>query len=123
MRTVIAILFSMLLATAIQAQEYDVVLAHGRVMDPASGLDAPRYLGIRGAKIAAISEAPLQGRTIIDASGLVVAPGFIDLPFPRANAFENYRFKARDGVTTALEIEVGGLTRSRPGMAHVKAKR
>src|ERR1035438_6422979 len=72
MRTAIPILFSMLLATAAQAQEYEVVLAHGRVLDPASDLDAVRYVGIRGAKIGAISETPLQGRTVVDASGLVV---------------------------------------------------
>ena len=75
-------------------------------MDPASGLDAPRYIGIRGGKIAAISESPLQGTTIIDAAGLVVAPGFIDL-HSHGQTPENYRFKARDGVTTALELEVG----------------
>src|ERR1039457_4619725 len=106
MRTAIPILFSMLLATAAQAQEYDVVLAHGRVLDPASDLDAVRYVGIRGAKIGAISETPLQGRTVVDASGLVVAPGFIDL-HSHGQTPENYRFKARDGVTTALELEVG----------------
>ena len=106
MRIAIPILFSMLLATAAYGQEYDIVLAHGRVMDPASGLDAVRYVGVRGAKIAAISETALQGRTVVDASGLVVAPGFIDL-HSHGQTPENYRFKARDGVTTALELEVG----------------
>src|SRR6202167_6334963 len=111
MRTAIPILFSpflwsMLLATAVQGQEYDVVLAHGRVLDPASGLDAVRYVGIRGAKIGSISEAPLTGRTVVEASGLVVAPGFIDL-HSHGQTPENYRFKAMDGVTTALEMEVG----------------
>jgi dihydroorotase len=111
MRTAIPILFSpflwsMLLATAVQGQEYDVVLAHGRVLDPASGLDAVRYVGIRGAKIGSISAAPLTGRTVVESSGLVVAPGFIDL-HSHGQTPENYRFKARDGVTTALEMEVG----------------
>jgi dihydroorotase len=76
------------------------------VVDPASGLDAVRYIGIEGSKIAAISETPLQGRTVIDVGGLVVAPGFIDL-HSHGQTPENYRFKARDGVTTALELEVG----------------
>jgi N-acyl-D-aspartate/D-glutamate deacylase len=106
MRTAIPILFSLLLTTAAYGQEYDVVLAHGRVLDPASGLDAVRYIGIRGGKIGAISENPLAGRTVVDASGLVVAPGFIDL-HSHGQTPENYRFKARDGVTTALEMEVG----------------
>ena len=106
MRSVIAVLFGVLLAAAAYGQEYDVVLAHGRVMDPASGLDGVRYVGIRGGKIGAISENPLQGRTVLDVSGLVVAPGFIDL-HSHGQTPENYRFKARDGVTTALEMEVG----------------
>jgi len=102
-RSVMAIMF---VAAAAFGQEYDVVLANGRVLDPASGLDAVRYVGIRGAKIAAISETPLQGRTVLDVAGLVVAPGFIDL-HSHGQTPENYRFKARDGVTTALEMEVG----------------
>jgi dihydroorotase len=106
MRRAIPILFALLLAAAAQAQEYDVVLANGRVMDPASGLDAVRYVGIRGGKIGAISETPLRGLTLVDAAGLVVAPGFIDL-HSHGQTPENYRFKARDGVTTALEMEVG----------------
>ena len=96
----------LLLAGSAAAQQYDLVIAHGHAMDPASGLDAPRYIGIRGGRIAAISESPLQGTTIIDAAGLVVAPGFIDL-HSHGQTPENYRFKARDGVTTALELEVG----------------
>jgi dihydroorotase len=95
-----------LLVTPLFAQTYDIVIANGRVMDPESGLDAVRNVGIRGRSIAAISQSPLQGRTMIDAKGLVVAPGFIDL-HSHGQDDENYRFKARDGVTTALELEVG----------------
>ena len=94
------------LACAAWAQEFEVVIANGRVMDPASGLDAVRHIGIRGGKIAAISAEALQGRTVLDAKGLVVAPGFIDL-HSHGQTPENYRFKAMDGVTTALEMEVG----------------
>ncbi len=75
-------------------------------MDPASGLDAVRQVGIRGGKIAAISPQALRGRTVIDAKGLIVSPGFIDL-HSHGQTPENYRFKAMDGVTTALEMEVG----------------
>jgi len=106
MRRAIPGLFWGLFAAAVYGQGYDVVIANGHVIDPASGLDAIRYVGIRDAKIAAISEAPLAGRTVVDASGLVVAPGFIDL-HSHGQTPENYRFKARDGVTTALEMEVG----------------
>ena len=58
---------------------YDVVIANGHVMDPESGLDAVRNVGITGGKIRALSAGPLKGRSTLDAKGLVVAPGFIDL--------------------------------------------
>ncbi len=95
-----------LAAMPLVAQQYDVVLANGRVMDPASNLDAVRFVGIAGGKIAAISATPLRGREVVDVKGLVVAPGFIDIHQHRINP-ENFAFKARDGVTTALEMEVG----------------
>ncbi len=102
-RTAIALL---LFAGALGAQEFDMVIANGRVMDPASNLDAVRFIGIRAGKIAAVSQTPLRGRSTVDAHGLVVAPGFIDL-HSHGQTPENYAFKARDGVTTALEMEVG----------------
>jgi dihydroorotase len=96
----------LLLATMLEAQPYDCVLLHGRVLDPASNLDAVRNIAIRAGKIAAITQSALPGRVVIDATGLTVAPGFIDL-HSHGQTPENYRFKARDGVTTALEMEVG----------------
>ena len=95
-----------LFATSLFGQTYDIVIVGGRVMDPESGLDAVRNVGIAGNRIAAISANPLQGRTTINAKGLVIAPGFIDL-HSHGQDDENYRYKARDGVTTALELEVG----------------
>ena len=106
MRIILVVLSAALSVVAGWGQEYDVVLANGRVLDPATGLDGIRHIGIRGAKIAAVSPTPLLGRTMVDATGLVVAPGFIDL-HSHGQTPENYRFKARDGVTTALEMEVG----------------
>ena len=70
------ILFS---TTVLAAQQYDLVLEGGRVMDPETGLDAVRNVGIRDGKIARISAKPLTGRRVIHAANLVVAPGFIDL--------------------------------------------
>jgi N-acyl-D-aspartate/D-glutamate deacylase len=93
-------------AVAAYAQQYDLVIANGRVMDPASGTDAVRHVGVLNGKIAAVSATPLRGKTVVDAKGLVVAPGFIDL-HSHGQTPETYRFKARDGVTTALEMEVG----------------
>jgi len=85
---------------------YDLAIVNGHVMDPESGLDAVRSVGIRGGKIAAISESALKGKTSIDAKGLVVAPGFIDL-HEHGQEPRNYQFQAHDGVTTSLELEVG----------------
>jgi N-acyl-D-aspartate/D-glutamate deacylase len=91
---------------AMSPQTFDMVIANGRVIDPESGLDDVRYIGISGNKIAAISASPMQGKTVIDARGLVVAPGFIDLHFHGIDP-ESDRFEAMDGVTASFELEIG----------------
>jgi len=107
-RTVIALALLLIGNRAAKAQTNDLelVLAGGRVMDPETGLDAERNVGIRGDRIVEISSAPLRGKTVVDVSGLVVAPGFID-PHAHGQTNESHRFQARDGVTTALELESG----------------
>jgi N-acyl-D-aspartate/D-glutamate deacylase len=92
--------------TAFAQERYDLVIRGGRVIDPETSLDAVRDVGIRGRQIVAISEKSLAGTRVIDGSGLVVAPGFIDLHQHDQTA-EGYRLKAMDGVTTALELEIG----------------
>ena len=93
---------------AVRAEPFDLVLANGRVMDPESGLDAVRHLGIRNGGIAAVSEAPLDGRATIDAAGRVVAPGFIDLnTYQHGDPF--FRLRAADGVTSVLHLEDGAI--------------
>jgi hypothetical protein len=85
---------------------YDIVLAGGRVMDPETKLDAIRNVGILNNRIAQISSEPLQGKETINAKGLVVAPGFIDLHVHgRSNVEQEYQL--HDGITTALELEWG----------------
>ena len=107
MRKLIFFLFFLALSTIIVcAQQYDVVLEGGRVMDPETGLDAVRNVGIRDGKIVRISSEALSGRRVIHAGGLVVAPGFIDL-HQHGQELESQRVKALDGVTTALELEIG----------------
>ncbi len=85
---------------------HDLVVANGRVMDPASGLDAVRHVGIKAGTIITISETPLNGTRVIDASRLVVAPGFVDL-HEHGQQDESYRMMVRDGVTSAFELEAG----------------
>ena len=88
------------------AQTYDLVLANGPVMDPDTNFDAVRNVGVQAGRIAVISTSELRGNTVINANGLLVAPGFIDL-HSHGQTPENYAYKARDGVTTALELEIG----------------
>jgi N-acyl-D-glutamate deacylase len=89
-------------------QTYDIVIEGGRVIDPETGLDAVRNVGINGGTIARIAERPLLGETVIDAHGLVVAPGFIDM-HSHALTTPSMRQQAMDGVTTTLELELGSL--------------
>ena len=87
---------------------FDVVVRGGRVMDPDSGFDGVADVGIDGSTIAAISQvtdgsARLRGRAAIDAKGLVVAPGFIDILSYEPNEYGIW-FKVADGVTTNLGL-------------------
>jgi len=100
---IVCLLFAAIFAAA---QQYDLVLEGGRVMDPETGLDAVRNVGIRDGKIASISANALSGHRVVNAAGLVVAPGFIDL-HQHGQELSSQRVKAFDGVTTALEMEIG----------------
>ena len=91
-----------------EAEPYDLVLAGGRVIDPETGLDAIRHVGIRGDRIAEISTTPLSGREVVEVSELVVSPGFID-PHSHGQTNEANEYQAHDGVTTALELESGRM--------------
>ncbi len=88
------------------AHTFELVIANGRVMDPESGLDAVRHIGIEGGKIVAIREHELVGAHTLDATDRVVAPGFIDL-----NTYQHgdplFRLRAADGVTAVLNMEGG----------------
>ena len=85
---------------------YDVVIEGGRVMDPESGLDAVRNIGIVDGRVEVISSELLEGARHIQAAGLVVAPGFVDL-HRHAHNEQAYRLQVLDGVTTGLELEIG----------------
>jgi len=96
----------LMFASVLLAQQYDIVIEGGRVLDPETGLDGVRNVGITGGKIARISTSSLQGKRVIPANGLIVSPGFIDL-HQHGQEIESQRVKALDGVTTALEMEIG----------------
>lgn len=94
-------------ARATSRPPLDLLIVGGRVMDPESSLDAVRTVGVRDGRIAFLGTtgAP-AARDTIDAHGRVVSPGFIDL-HAHGQDSTNYEFMAHDGVTTALELELG----------------
>ncbi|MCY4628903.1 MAG: hypothetical protein OXE58_15230, partial [Acidobacteria bacterium] len=111
-----ALILALLLPAALLAQErdLDLVITGGRVIDPETGLDAVRDVGVVRNEIVAISREVLQNRlkqggVLLDASGKVVSPGFIDL-HAHGQTTEANKYQAMDGVTTALELE-GGVPR------------
>jgi N-acyl-D-aspartate/D-glutamate deacylase len=102
-------LLLLVFALPVSAQaDYDLVISGGRVIDPETQLDALRHVGIRGGAIAAVSEEPLAGKTTIDAAGLVVAPGFIDL-HSHTPTLLGQHMNLLDGVTTQLDLEAGAF--------------
>ncbi len=102
---------------------YDLVISNGRVIDPANGLDAQLDIAISGGKIAAVESNIDTSATkrVVDATGLVVTPGLIDLHVHAAAGIRKPFMVAPDtagvsaGVTTILDagstgaLNVGGM--------------
>jgi N-acyl-D-aspartate/D-glutamate deacylase len=105
-RSILTSVVVVLLGCGGEGNGYSLVLHGGRVMDPATGLDSIRDIAIQDGKIVAISSEPLRGDSMVDVSGQVVAPGFIDL-HAHGQTTGDMQIQARDGVTTALELEIG----------------
>ncbi|MCG8582513.1 MAG: amidohydrolase family protein [Bacteroidales bacterium] len=87
-----------------------IAINNGRLIDPANKIDSKLNLLIENGKVAAISGKPFSADTIIDATDLIVAPGFVDIHIHEANIdkdtgdFEIGTFESmlRMGVTTAI---------------------
>ncbi len=94
------------LAAVSAAEQFDLVINNGKVMDPETGYDSVANVGIKDGRIATITEGRISGKETINAEGLVVAPGFIDTHFHWARPI-GYKFALRDGVTTAMDLEAG----------------
>ncbi len=76
------------------------------MVDPESGLDAVRDVAVSGGRVAEIGNSLAPGAAEVDAGGLVVTAGFIDL-HSHVNTVAGLWLQATDGVTTALELEAG----------------
>ena len=94
------------LISASSAQEYDLVINNGRVMDPETRYDGIANVGISAGRIAAITSDKISGKETIDATGLVVAPGFIDTHFHSVDPYAT-KLAVRDGITTGMDLEAG----------------
>jgi len=103
LRVLIPALF---MATPAMAADYDVVINNGRVMDPETLFDGVANVGIKDGRIAEISKKPLKGAETIDATGKIVAPGFIDTHF-HFQMPVGYSLGLRDGLTSSLDFEMG----------------
>lgn len=87
----------------------NIEIKHGRVIDPANGIDAVQDIYIADGRIAAIGKAPAEFRAerVIDATGLVVAPGLVDLSARLREP--GYEYKAT--LESELDAAVaGGVT-------------
>jgi len=88
------------------AQDYDLVILNGRVMDPETTYDAVANVGVKDGRIAVITKDKIEGKDTIDATGHVVAPGFIDTHWHSDRPWTN-KLALRDGRTTVLDLEIG----------------
>ncbi|AGI74937.1 putative D-aminoacylase (plasmid) [Octadecabacter arcticus 238] len=89
-------------------QAFDIIIRGGRVMDPETGFDSICDVAITGDIIIRIGKIDGSAGHEIDATGLIVAPGFLDL-HAHGQSVAADRMQAFDGVTTTLELEVGAL--------------
>ena len=118
-RLLLSIVSLALSAVSVSATQYDLVIANGRVIDPETNFDDIAHVGINGGSISVISAKPLQAKETIDASGLVVAPGFIDV-HTHTPTLLGQQANLLDGITTQLDLEAGAFPVSFYG-EHFKA--
>jgi len=93
---------------SLAAQDYDLAILNGRVIDPETMFDAVANVGVKDGRIAAITNEKITGKKTINATGLVVAPGFIDTHFHAVDPFAT-KLGALDGTTTGMDLELGAI--------------
>ncbi|MFB5598598.1 MAG: amidohydrolase family protein [Nitrososphaeraceae archaeon] len=87
---------------------FDIAILNGRVIDPETMLDDIKNVGITDGKIVSVTNKTISGKEVIDATGLVVSPGFIDTHFHAIDPFGT-KLGILDGVTTGGDLETGAL--------------
>ena len=98
------------LALPLCAQEYDLVIRHGRIVDGTGTPGVAGDVAVHAGRIVAVGKIAGSGRSEIDAAGKVVAPGFIDVhthseDITELPVAENF---LRMGVTTIITGNCGG---------------
>ena len=86
--------------------EFDLVILNGRVIDPETNFDDIRNVGVIDGRIAVITEESISGKETVDATGKIVAPGFIDTHFHFQTPI-GYSLGLRDGLTSSMDFEMG----------------
>lgn len=89
---------------------FAAVINNGLVIDPASQIQSKLNIGIKNGIVASLSLEPLHGEIVIDADGLIVAPGFVDMHMHEDNydghndqfSVKIFNSMLRMGVTTAI---------------------
>jgi dihydroorotase len=89
----------------------DILILHGRLIDPANSVDGTRDLLLRDGRVAAV-EMPgalkgVQAAETIDASGMIVAPGFVDVHVHLREPGQTYKETIATGTAAAA---AGGFT-------------
>ncbi|MDA7428855.1 amidohydrolase family protein [Primorskyibacter aestuariivivens] len=104
--TTTPLIAGLLTVSAAFAQDYDLVINNGRVIDPETLFDDIANVGVKDGRIVAISTDPLTGTETVDATGHIVAPGFIDTHFHFQMPI-GYSLGLRDGLTSSMDFEMG----------------
>jgi N-acyl-D-amino-acid deacylase len=89
--------------------DHDLVIRNGLVIDPASQFAARFDIGVRNGRIATLSTEPMRGTREIDAQGLVVAPGFVDVHTHVDGNRRAGRELLKMGVTSAIAGNCGNF--------------
>ena len=105
----VALLVIAMFCRTATAQDYDIVILNGRVMDPETKFDGVRNVGILGNRIYKITKEKITGKKTIDATGHAVVPGFINTHTHSFAPFDQ-QMVAHDGVTTVMDTEGGSAS-------------